>query len=158
MHRIYNINWCFLHVKTRPFYFGFRCPVKTLLWKLIIFIYSYFFHSFFFWFFIHLLDTGNKSWVCSQIWLAKKRYQQIIKTAQLYLFILFILVQIKVIIKSDTFYKTHNTQLLSFKFKCPEINTLLQRHACLIQHYLWKRAVRIAGKPRNNYRSCSYHV
>jgi hypothetical protein len=21
-------------------------------------------------------------------------------------------------------------------------------------HYLWKRAVRIAGKPRNNYRTC----
>ena len=24
-------------------------------------------------------------------------------------------------------------------------------------HYLWKRAVRIAGKPRDNYRSCNYH-
>ena len=24
-------------------------------------------------------------------------------------------------------------------------------------HYLWKRAVRIVGKPHNNYRSCNYH-
>ena len=24
-------------------------------------------------------------------------------------------------------------------------------------HYLWKRNVRIAGKPRDNYRSCNYH-
>jgi hypothetical protein len=24
-------------------------------------------------------------------------------------------------------------------------------------HYLWKRAVRIAGKPCDNYRSCNYH-
>jgi hypothetical protein len=24
-------------------------------------------------------------------------------------------------------------------------------------HYLWIRAVRIAGKPSDNYRSCNYH-
>ena len=71
-----SYNWCFLRVKTRPYHFGFRCLVKTLLWKLIIPRYLFFPKFLFFRFF---------SWVCSQIWVGKKKYQQIIKIAQLYL-------------------------------------------------------------------------
>ena len=63
-------------VKTRPYHFGFRCLVKTLLWKLIIPRYLFFPKFLFFRFF---------SWVCSQVWVGKKRYQQIITIAQLYL-------------------------------------------------------------------------
>ena len=59
-----SYNWCFLHVKTRPYHFGFRCSVKTLLWKLIISRYLFFPKFLFFRFF---------SWVCSQIWVGKKK-------------------------------------------------------------------------------------
>ena len=124
----------FLARENKTLLFWLSLPGKNPVMKidhLYIFI---FFPLFFFGFSYIYWTLATKAEYVVKFDLQKKRYQQIIKTAQLYLFILFILVQIKVIIKSDTFYKTHNTQLLSFKFKCPEINTLLQRHACLIQH------------------------
>ena len=64
-------NWCFLRVKRRILLFWLSMLSKTLPWKLIIFIYIFF--TLFFGFFIHSLGTGNRSWVCSQIWFAKKK-------------------------------------------------------------------------------------
>ena len=52
----------------------------------------------------------------------KRKYQQIIKINQLYL-LFFILVQIKFIWKSATFYKTHNTKLQMFK----DVRVLIER-------------------------------
>ena len=64
-------NWCFFRVKRRILLFWLSMLSKTLPWKLIIFIYIFF--TLFFGFFIHSLGTGNRSWVCSQIWFAKKK-------------------------------------------------------------------------------------
>jgi hypothetical protein len=78
--------------------------------------YLYFYSLFLFCFIPVTVHQQQKLSMKSNLTCKKGRYQQIIKTAQLYLFIFFILVQIKVIWKYATFYKTHNTKLLLFKF------------------------------------------